>query len=398
MKIAQIISTPPIAWATGGCARVVYDLSRELANRGHEVTIITTDLYKPRQRYLPDLEVSGHEKITILRFPYFSDWLAWKKKIYISFGLIKYIRQHILEYDIVHLQDLISVTAIFTSLYCRHHSKPYVLTTHGSIPWLYRKNVLNKLYAQLIGKKILANASKILVLNQTELELCKSIGIPASRLHLISNGINLWDYGNLPEKGKFRTKYRIHQDTKIVLYVGRLYDSKGLDLLIKAFHDILMTYTNLILVLVGPDDGYKNKLFEMSEKFQISNNLLFCGYISNDEKMEAFVDADVFVTPLFFGFPIAFIEACFCGKSIVTTNKGDELDWIDGQVGYSTNYDENSINKAIIDILSNETLRKRFEDNGKIIVRSRFTWEVIAKDVETIYKSIETPGETNELF
>lgn len=45
MKIAQVISTPPFAWSTGGCARVVYELSKELADRGHEVTILTLDMY-----------------------------------------------------------------------------------------------------------------------------------------------------------------------------------------------------------------------------------------------------------------------------------------------------------------------------------------------------------------
>lgn len=388
MKIAQIVSTPPFAWATGGCARVVYDLSQELVKRGNEVTIITTDLYQPGKRFPCNSTSPDSENYTILRFPVINNWLAWKKKIYISFGLIKYIYKHISEYDIVHLQDLISITAIFTSLYCHYNKKPYVLTTHGSIPWLYRNQIHNIIYRRIVGEKILLNASKILVLNQKELELCKKIGISTSYLHLIPNGINLNDYRKLPEKGMFRGNYGILPDTKIILYIGRLYHTKGLDMLIKSFDALLNKCNNLKLVLVGPDDGYKKEIINMAEKLRIIDNILFCGYVDNEMKMEAYVDADVFVTPLFFGFPITFIEACLCGKPIVTTNKGDELDWIDEQVGYLTHYDEKSINMAIIKILTDMGLQKNFADNGKNIVRTRFNWEIIAKDVENQYKLI----------
>ena len=119
MKILQIVSTPPFAWATGGCARVVYDISKELVKRGHDVTILTTDLYEPGKRFPYKANPEFIDGIRIIRFKYISNWLAWKNKIYISPGLIWYLKNHLQEYEIIHLQDLISVHAVATVKYCK---------------------------------------------------------------------------------------------------------------------------------------------------------------------------------------------------------------------------------------------------------------------------------------
>ena len=62
--------------------------------------------------------------------------------------------------------------------------------------------------------------------------------------------------------------------------------------------------------------------------------------MSEKEKITIFVDADVFVTPSFSGFPVTFLEACACSTPIITTNKGDELDWIHNKVGYVVEYNK----------------------------------------------------------
>lgn len=50
--------------------------------------------------------------------------------------------------------------------------------------------------------------------------------------------------------------------------------------------------------------------------------------MSEEEKIMAFIDADVFVTPVFYGFSSTFLEAMACGVPIITTNKGDFIDGI----------------------------------------------------------------------
>ena len=387
MKIAQVISTPPFAWATGGPARVVFELSKELVTRGHEVTILTTDLYRPNQRYVCTENPDYIDGIQVFRFRYLSNWLAWKHKTFISPGLIRYLRNHLREYDIVHLQDLISVQAIVTAKYCKKYDIAYVLTTHGSIPWLNENNSINMIFNRFFGNKIINDASEVITLNKTEAEQCRKIGVDENKIETVPNGIDLSEYDNLPKRGEFRRKYSIRDDEKMILYMGRLHKSKGVGLLVKAFADLSKELNNVRLVLVGPDDGYLSTLERSTRELKLSDKVLFTGFVTNNIKMAAFVDADIFVTPTFSGFPVTFLEACACSTPIITTNNGNELDWIHDKVGYVVEYDKDQLQDAIIKILSDEKLKEKFGSRGKKLVREEFEWNKIVKKFEVIYET-----------
>lgn len=104
------------------------------------------------------------------------------------------------------------------------------------------------------------------------------------------------------------------------------------------------------------------------------------------KKKMAFVDASVFVTPRFFGFPVTFLESCACGTPIITTNNGDELDWINNNVGYVVEYDKDRLRDAITYILKNEDVRERFGEKGKKIIEEKFNWEKIVEHMEDVYE------------
>ena len=87
----------------------------------------------------------------------------------------------------------------------------------------------------------------------------------------------------------------------------------------------------------------------------------------------------------FQGFPITFLEACICGKPLVTTTNGDELDWINGRVGYITNYDIRQLNDAILHVLVDDELRHNFGDEGKRIVDELFNWKILTENIANIY-------------
>lgn len=385
LKIAQVVSTPPFAWATGGCARVTYDLSRALANRGHSVDILSTDLHTPDHcraaRNNPEI-IDG---VRIFNFPCISKRLAWKYKFYFSPRLILYLKSHLCEYDIVHLEDLISPLAIATAKYCTRYGIPYVLTTHGSLPWLQESRLINRIYSGLYADIILKNASKIFVLNQTEAELCKTFAIDDKQIQIIPNGLNISEYGNLPPIGQFKMKFGIKKDEKIILYLGRLNKSKGIDLLLDAYSHISKDVESARLVIAGPDDGYLGELIEQTNKLGLSDNVVFTSFLSPEDKLSALVDADVLVIPKFTGFPVTFLEACACGTPIVTTDAGDQLDWIDGVVGTVVEYQIEQLRDAIVKIITNKQVHQKYSDNGRGVVHEEFDWNVLSGKIEQIY-------------
>jgi glycosyltransferase involved in cell wall biosynthesis len=117
----------------------------------------------------------------------------------------------------------------------------------------------------------------------------------------------------------------------------------------------------------------------------LEGKVLFTGPLYEKEKIEAYIDADIFVTPSYLGFPLTFLESCKYGVPIITTDNGDVLDWIDNNVGYVVKYNIDDLARGILKVLYNDELKNKFGLNGKNIVRTKFNWKNITKDFEKVY-------------
>ena len=212
----------------------------------------------------------------------------------------------------------------------------------------------------------------------------KDIGICANVDRAINNDLS--EYENLPKKGSLEKKYGIENNEKIILYLGRIHKTKGIDLLIGAYADLIKHLDNVRLVIVGPDDGFLSTLKRQIEDLEIGDRILFTGPLHESDKLGAYVDVDVFVTPSFLGFPVTFLEACACGTPIITTRNGDELDWIHDRVGYVVEYNKEQLQDAMSKILSDEGLMRRFGEEGKRLVRNEFGWDKVVKKIEKFYE------------
>jgi glycosyltransferase involved in cell wall biosynthesis len=291
------------------------------------------------------------------------------------------------DFDIIHIHEHRSVLAAITSMQASIHGIPYVLQAHGSVLPIFQKRKLKRLYDRLLGYEILKGARKVIALTETERKSYLSMGIAADRIVLVPNGVDMSEYERLPSKGLFKTKYGIGDDSKIVLYLGRMNMTKGIDLLIKAFGGKSSNLDDARLMIVGPDNGERDSLLRLVQSLHLDGRVVFTGFVSDNDRRSGLVDSDVLVIPRFLGFPLAFLEACICGTPIVTTRGGDELDWIDNQVGFVVDYDSRQLREAIIRILSDRNLRSRFGEQGRRLAIKRFDWQNIVAQLETVYRS-----------
>jgi len=115
---------------------------------------------------------------------------------------------------------------------------------------------------------------------------------------------------------------------------------------------------------------------------------VFTGFISSEDKLMALVDADVFVTPSFYGFPMTFLESCAVGTPIVTTSLGDTLEWIDGNIGYVTRPTPRDLAEAIYRITSDDELRRKFSRNCIKVMISNFSLEKVIERLEKLYGEV----------
>jgi glycosyltransferase involved in cell wall biosynthesis len=387
MKILQVTPYFPPAYAFGGPVKVVYQISRELIKRSHEVVVYTTDVKDFGSR----LEIDSSNTIKgmkVHRFRNISLTLVKKLKLFITPQLALFARKEVRKFDIIHLHEYRTFQNIVIHHYARKYNVPYVLQAHGSLPRIGAWQKLKWVYDILFGYRLLRNASKVIALARIEAEQYKAMGVPKEKITIIPNGIDLSEYAELPPKGAFKKKFNIPEDKKIILYLGRIHKTKGIAFLIRAYAHLIneMKCRDTVLVIAGPDDGYLNDAKALANSLGLYDSVMFTGFISSEDKLKALVDAEVFVTPSFYGFPMTFLEACAVGTPIVTTSLGDMLEWIHGNVGYVTQPRPRDLAEAIYRIISDNRLRRRFSKNCIEIVKSEFSIEKVVEKLEKVYE------------
>ncbi|MGB7533090.1 MAG: glycosyltransferase [Halobacteriota archaeon] len=382
MRILQVTPAFYPAEGHGGAPYVVYEISKRLSERGHEVTVYTTDANDKYSRLRNGIKnIDGFK---IYYFKNISNSLAYEHKLFISPGMVSAMREEINNFDIIHLHDFRTLQNIMAHHYTKKYGIPYILQAHGSVVRIVKRQRFKSVFDTLFGYVILKDSKKLIALNRSESERLNDMGVNKYKLEVVPNAIDLSKYHNLPKRGSFKEKYNI-KDEKIILFVGRIHESKGIDLLVKAFAELSKRLEDTKLVIVGHDDGYLPFLKELALSLKIEDRVLFTGYLSQEDKLSAFIDADVFVTPSFYGFPLTFLEAMVCGVPIITTNKGDFIEGIDNEVGYVVQYDEKELDNALFKILIDDMLRKRLKENAKR-KSNDYNWDVIIERIEEVYK------------
>jgi len=122
---------------------------------------------------------------------------------------------------------------------------------------------------------------------------------------------------------------------------------------------------------------------------KISDKVLFTGPLYGQEKLQAYVDADVYVLPSVYEiFGITVLEALACGIPVIVTDRCGLADLINDQAGLVVSYSKEQLRSALRRMLDDDKMRLQFGERGKLLVSEKFNWEKIAEQVEIVYKEI----------
>lgn len=386
MNILYIVSGFAPAWGLGGGVRTSYELSKEMASRGHDIVVYTTDILDHKSRI--NYRYKNWDGVKTYYFKTISNYLA-KKQFNFAPKIMYYLMRNISSFNIVHIHEYRTVNCTLTAYFAKKKGIPYIIQAHGSVSTTIGMIKLKKLYDLLIGHNILKNASKVVALNEMEVGQYLEMGVDENQIEIVPNGINVSDFKNLPTKGIFKRKYGIKEDEKIILFLGRINKIKGIDLLISAFSDLIQKFQNVKLVIVGPDDGFRSILERQIKDLTIENSVVFTGPLYEHDKLEAYVDADVYVLPSRYEmFPNTVLEACVCGAPVIVTDKCGISDIVDNTFGYTVIFNKEILSNSMYKILSDENLAKKFSETGVKLVKESFEWACIAKQMENVYVKI----------
>jgi len=387
VNILQVTPYFAPAWAYGGPVRACYEVCTELARRGHKVTVYTTDSIGAQGRVNQNKTASSLSTLNIHYFKNLNNWLAFQHHLFITPGMLLEEKKRIRDFDIIHMVEYRTYQNVITYRYAQKYRIPYILQGHGSIPRRMNKQGLKNIFDAIWGYKLLRNACKVIALTPTEVEQCKPMGILDNKIEIVPNGVNLDEFNDLPIKGEFKNKHSLNTSDRMILYLGRIHAIKGIDMLIRAFAKLLEQNDGITLVIVGPDDGYLFTLKQLIDDLKIEKKIILAGPLYGKEKLEAYVDAEICILPSQSeGFPIGVLESCACGTPVIITEGCGITNVIDRNAGLVVPYDEDKMADAIALLLSDQQMRTRMGERGKLLIRERFNWKTIVDQLEDIYK------------
>lgn len=174
----------------------------------------------------------------------------------------------------------------------------------------------------------------------------------------------------VPADSDLKKKFGLKESDFIVLFVGRLDETKGVHKLIEAFRKVVEHNPNSKLLIVGSNffksnltSPYEKQLRDLAEP--IKDNIVFTGYIDHSKMREVYALADVVCLPSIWQEPgaLTIFESMCCGKAIVTTQSGGIPEYI-GDAGIVLPLDDqlvDNISSNIIELHEKPEKRKSLE-------------------------------------
>lgn len=302
-----------------------------------------------------------------------------KNHFNIAFGAIK---ETLGDYDIFvggswdTPQDLIETMFYFIIVKLRR--KPFILWREDW-DWNVKsiKRSLVKIFAGFMGR----NAHAILVPGTKHMEFFTSLGVDPEKIFIMPN-VSSIERSASDEGNKEKLKKDLGLDgKKVILYVGRLINLKGVNYLIKSFAKLSKEIENSVLLIVG--EGIRKKELEsLVNKLQIENKVNFTGNVENHMLGGYYLLSNVFVLPSITthfadACPLVVNEAMYFGKPVITSDAvGTTFMIKNGENGFVVpERDSNSLSDAIYKVLSDPLLEKRMGKNSEKLIEEGFRYK-----------------------
>ena len=385
MKILHVVPSFVPCYSHGGVVNASYQIAKKQAENGHDVTVYTTDSCQERLKFEDNYNVDV-DGIKVYYFKNISNTFKNKATIDTPISLINHLKKNISDFDIIHIHEHRHSLAIATHRYARKNNIPYVLQAHGSVLPFFQKEKLKEIFDKFWGFDILHDACKVFALTEIEKEQYLKMGVSDEKIEIVPLGINLDEYNDLPKRGSFKSKYNINSDDKLILFLGRIHEIKGLDLLVKSFNQI--SNQNVKLAIVGGDSGFKGELEKLIDSLGLNNRIIFPGVLTGNDKREALVDCDIFVMPSKYeSFTTSGLEAMACSKPLILSENNHIHTWVKDNVGLISKYDENDLAKCFERLLNDEKLCNEFGEKGRQLIENKYDWNKVVGQIERIYEN-----------
>ncbi len=375
--------------SVGGLAQHVYDLTSALTEKDHEIDLITVG-----SQELPPLEIVNGVKVHRvspypLNPPHFIPWIIQLNISMLEKAVSLFNSNY---YDLIHAHDWL---VAFAGRSLKHIYKiPLVATIHateyGRNQGLHNED---QNYISDVEWWLAFEAWKVICCSSyMKKDLKKVFGLPEDKLRVIYNGVDIENYKTDASKGAIKTfrKQFATSKERIVFFVGRLVQEKGVQVLLEAAPRILnyCPQTKFVISGKGPMmEELKNKISSRG----IDDKVIFTGYIDDETRNLLYASSDVAVFPsLYEPFGIVALEGMATRTPVVVSDTGGFSEIVNhGVDGYKAlPGNPGSLADNILKVLMDETTAQKISHRAYRKVRDSFTWQEIAGNTEKIYEEV----------
>ncbi len=389
MKI--LIATDNFYPNINGAAIFTFELAKGLVKRGHNISIIA-----PARKF--KYTITKSEGMTIhgipsLMIPKIIHPAGVRVPLTITSSQIKTIIKEI-NPDVIHIQDHFMIGSKVSKI-GRSLGVPIVGTNHfmpeNFIHYLSPPKFAKKPLSKLAWKQFI-NVYKHLNLitapSKTAASLITNLGLK-NLVIPVSCGVDLERFNPKNNGNYLKKRYKITNLKPVVLFVGRLDKEKNIDVVIKAFAEVLKSIdAHLVIAGKGKEKG---NLVNLSNRLGISNKIIFTGFISDKDLPFLYRIADIFTIASIAELQsIATMEAMACGLPVLAAKVMALPELVhSSKNGYLFNPagDIKILSKQIIKVLQNPSLKKAMSENSLKII-SHHNLDNTIKSYEKIYQKL----------
>jgi rhamnosyl/mannosyltransferase len=362
----------------GGIENHVKLLAEAQAARGHDVTVIVTQLANRKS------EIENMNGVRVVK----SARQLNVQSAPISVQFATRVRNETRRADIAHLHAPYPIGEACNLWFGR--AKKNVITWHSDI---VRQKTLLRVYAPIL-RRVVANANRIICTSEPYKRTSPWLTDAQDKCVIVPYGIQLDRFAQLTEaqqakQAAFRAELQARAGGGLVLLcVGQLRHYKSFDTLIRA----LPKLPNVAMAIAGTGP-YEAPWKAVAEEVNVADRVAFLGQTSQGDLPALYHGSDVFVLPSNSraeAFGIVNIEAMACGLPLVTTDVDSGTSWVnqDGITGFVVPPMSPDALVAAIDKLRDPALRTRMGVAGRARAHAEFTEDRMIAQVESVYSDV----------
>lgn len=310
-----------------------------------------------------------------------------------SLDMIRRLPSLVRAADVVHIHSQWHFPVWYAAWLSRRCRKPYVMMPHGSLMQdaLRCSRLKKKIVGTILDRPSLRKASRVFATSDQEGDAIWHYGIDAGNIRVRPLGVSTEEFPEMPDAAlaALRKRLGLSADKRILLYLSRISEEKGVDLLRRVWMKLAVRHRNWVLVLVGAADhhGYLEVAKARYGKTCEKGSYSFTGPLYRDDRATVLQMASCFVLPSYHeNFSFAVAEAMYNRLPVLATQGTPWRVLEDLNAGAWVGSTEKEISEALDRLMSmSDEDRREMGLRGREYVMSALTWEIVAEKMRNEY-------------